>query len=307
MKISEILSRRKAFPSLEIVPPSYGVEKQELLRSIRPLMEFNPPYINVTCHRDRYELWPQEEGGLRKVLVRNKVDQTAVCAAVQAEFDVEVVPHLICAGASREETESQLHNFKFLGINNILALRGDALPGEDRFTPEEGGYAFAFQLVESIRRFESCNGGGFCIGVAGYPEKHREAPDMASDIQSLKRKVDAGADFIITQMFFDNNLFYRFRDKCDAAGIRVPIIPGLKPLSNARQTERIPRSFSLEIPSQLSWQMHGNASDADACYRIGQEWCSRQCADLLQNGVPAVHFYTMSRSENVVGVLRECF
>lgn len=307
MKISEILASAKAFPSLEILPPSCGATKQALIDAVRPLMEFNPPFINVTCHRDTYEYWPQEDGTFKKHLVRNRVDQTAVCAAVQAEFPVEVVPHLICAGASREIIESQLHNFKFLGISNILALRGDSLPGETRFLPDADGYSHASELVRAIRDFESRFGGDFCIGVAGYPEKHFEAPNMASDIEHLRAKVDAGADFVVTQMFFDNSDFYRFRDMCVAAGINVPIIPGLKPLSTARQIDMLPRSFSLSIPQALASSMLEHGADKAATYQIGRDWCAAQCADLLRNDVPAVHFYTMSRPDNVVSVLRECF
>lgn len=308
MKITEIISAQKRqFPSLEIVPPLKGVSKQELLDSIRPFMKFNLPFINVTCHRDEYEFAPQGDGTFTRRLVRRRVSETAVCAAIQAEFDIEVVPHIICGGASAEHIESQLHDLKFLGINNILALRGDSLLGEKRFTPEPGGYRYASELVGAIRSFEKSNDADFCIGVGAYPEKHFEAPNLDNDIANLKKKVDAGADYVITQMFFDNGRFYSFRDKCRKAGITVPIIPGLKPLSTARQIELLPESFAIDIPEELVSEIRSHADDRKACYEIGLEWCAAQCDDLLKHDVPAVHFYTMGRPDNVVKILERLF
>ena len=307
MKISDIISSQsRPFPSLEIVPPLKGVSKKELLDSIRPFMEFNPPFINVTSHRDEFEFRQEGDGSFSRHLVRRRVSETAVCAAIQAEFDVEVVPHLICGGAGAEEIESRLNDFKFLGIENIMALRGDCLTGEKRFTPEPGGYSYASELVSAIKDFESKSGADFCVGVGAYPEKHFEAPNLDADIDNLKKKVDAGAAYIITQMFFDNEKFYAFRQKCRDKGITVPIIPGLKPLSTVRQTELLPRSFSLDIPQELVGAMK-NAASKEEAYKIGQEWCSQQCLDLLKHDVPAVHFYTMGRPENVVEILRRHF
>ncbi|MBO4263546.1 MAG: methylenetetrahydrofolate reductase [NAD(P)H] [Bacteroidales bacterium] len=306
MKITEIIRERKQpFPSLEIVPPQGGVSQTELLAAIRPFMAFHPPFINVTSHRDEVEFRPQPDGSFSRHVVRRRVSETAVCAAIQAAFPVEVVPHLICAGADADRIESRLHDFKFLGISNILALRGDSLVGEKRFVPEPGGYAHAAELVAAIRRFDVS--GDFCIGVAGYPEKHFEAPNLEQDIAYLKRKVDAGADYVITQMFFDNAVFYRFRDKCRAAGIDVPLIPGLKPLSSLRQTRLLPEAFSIDIPPALVAAMERCGADAQACYAAGIAWCSDQCADLLAHGVPAVHFYTMGRPDNVVEILKRHF
>ena len=308
MKITDIISAQKRpFPSLEIVPPLKGVSKKELLDSIRPFLEFNPPFINVTCHRDEYEFVATGDGNFARKLVRRRVSETAVCAAIQAEFDIEVVPHIICGGATAEHIESQLQDLKFLGIDNILALRGDSLLGEKRFTPEPGGYKYASELVAAVRAFEKANAKDFCIGVGAYPEKHFEAPNLDNDIANLKKKVDAGADYIVTQMFFDNGKFYSFRDKCRAAGITVPIIPGLKPLSTARQIELLPESFSIDIPEDLVVEIRSHADDKSACYQIGLEWCSAQCADLLAHDVPAVHFYTMGRPDNVVKILQRQF
>ena len=300
MKISEILaSSAKPFPSLEIVPPMRGLSKAELLDSIRPLMEFRPPYINVTRHRDEIEYVPQPDGSFLRRTVSRRISETAVCAAVMAEFDAEVVPHLICAGATAANIESQLNDLRFMGISNVMALRGDSLAGEKRFTREPGGYAHASELVAAIRDF-----GGFCTGVGGYPEKHFEAANLDDDIARLKEKVDAGAEFIITQMFFDNEVFYRFCRKCREAGIDVPIIPGIKPLSSARQVELLPRSFSIDIPPVLSREIAGHPDDS---YEIGCEWCTAQCRDLLAHGVRAIHFYTMGRQDNVISILKNCF
>lgn len=297
----------KPFPSLEIVPPLKGITKAELLDSIRPLMEFKPRYINVTCHRDEYEFRPGADGSYTRHLLRKRISQTAVCAAVQAAFpEVEVVPHLICGGAGADLIEAQLQNFKFMGISNILVLRGDALPGEKRFSPESDGYAHASELVAAIRRFEKAEGGRklFTLGVGGYPEKHVEAPNPETDLRYLKEKVDAGADQIITQMFFDNAVFYDFTARCRAAGITVPIIPGIKPLSSERQVDLLPESFSIDIPVELTSEIKARPADA---YRIGEEWCKAQCRDLLSHGVQEIHFYTMGRSDNVANVLKDCF
>ena len=297
----------KPFPSLEIVPPLKGITQAELLDSIRPFMEFGPRYINITCHRDEYEFRPEPGGGYSRHLLRKRISQTAVCAAVQAAFpEVEVVPHLICGGASRDQIESQLQDFKFMGIRNILVLRGDCIPGEKRFTPEPDGYAHADELVAAIRRFEQANGDGhlFTLGVGGYPEKHFESPNPETDIQYLKQKVDAGADQIITQMFFDNAVFYDFVRRCREAGIAVPIVPGLKPISSPRQVELLPESFSIDIPVELTAAI---AAKPDHAYSIGEEWCKEQCRDLLAHGFPEIHFYTMGRSHNIVNILRDCF
>ena len=308
MKISDMLrSGSQPFPSLEIVPPMSGIRKEELLDSIAPLMEFAPRYINVTTHRDEVRFDPQPGGSFRRHIVRNRVSAVAVCAAVQSRFQVEVVPHLICAGTPAYETEALLQDFKFMDIENVMALRGDSLTGEKRFTPDPAGYAHASELVAAIRRFESENGGSFCIGVGAYPEKHFEAANIETDIENLKKKVDEGADVIITQMFFYNAVFYRFVDRCRAAGITVPILPGLKPLSTARQIDLLPESFSIDIPVALTEEVRRAGDDKEAVYRIGTDWCIAQCRDLLAHGVPAVHFYTMGKSRNIVEILRACF
>ncbi len=308
MKITDMLRSGAApFPSLEIVPPLSGIGKDELLESIAPLMEFSPRYINVTTHRDEIRFDPQPDGSFRRHVVRNRVSAVAVCAAIHSRYAVEVVPHLICAGTPAHETEALLQDFKFMGIENVMALRGDSLTGEKRFTPDPAGYAHADELVAAIRAFERENGGRFCIGVGGYPEKHFEAANIETDVENLKRKVDAGADIIITQMFFDNVVFYRFVERCRAAGIAVPILPGLKPLSTAKQIALLPESFSIDIPVELTEAVRKAVDDNEAVYRIGTDCCIIQCRDLLAHHVPSDHFYTMGRSRNIVEILRTCF
>ena len=319
MKVSEILAgSKKAFPSLEIVPPLRGLTKDELLESIEPFMEFSPRYINVTSHRDEFEFRQEADGSFSRHLIRNRISETTVCAAIMSRYDVEVVPHLICGGSTAEEIESKLDNLAFLGINNIVALRGDCISGEKRFSPTPGGYRYASELVEGIRSYQGsstyrrsrgleADDRFFCIGVGAYPEKHFEAPNIETDIANLKRKVDAGADYIITQMFFDNKVYYDFVEKCREAGITVPIIPGLKPISTFRQIGVLPEAFSLDIPLELTQEMTRFRNDKDAIYQIGTEWCAQQCKDLIRNGAPAVHFYTMGKSRNITDILRQCF
>jgi methylenetetrahydrofolate reductase (NADPH) len=321
MKVTDILaSSTKAYPSLEIVPPMRGMTKNELLESIAPFMEFSPKYINVTSHRDEYEFKSEADGSFSRHLVRNRISETTVCAAIMERYDVEVIPHIICAGTTKEEIESKLDNLEFLGINNIVALRGDSMASEKRFSPTPGGYAYASELVEGIRKYqgsasyqrkrksEMTSGERyFCIGVGGYPEKHFESPNIETDIANLKKKVDAGADYIITQMFFDNQVYYDFAEKCRQAGIKVPIIPGLKPISSFRQLTMLPEAFSLDIPVDLTKAIEEVKDDKAAIYQVGAEWCAMQCKDLIAHGVPAVHFYTMGKSENITNILKECF
>ena len=316
MKVTDILkTSAKAFPSLEIVPPLRGMTKNELLESIAPFMEFSPKYINVTSHRDEYEYREMPDGSFSRHLVRNRISETTVCAAIMERYDVETIPHIICAGTTAEEIESKLDNLEFLGINNIVALRGDSMTGEKRFTPTPGGYSYASELVEGIRQYQGSASYQrrrkeeryFCIGVGAYPEKHFEAPNLETDIANLKRKVDAGADYIITQMFFDNQVYYDFVEKCRAAGIDVPIIPGLKPISTARQLTSLPEAFSLNIPLELTEAISKVKDDKTAVYQLGTEWCAMQCKGLLSHGVPAVHFYTMGKTGNITSILKECF
>ena len=302
MRVADLFYAGKAFPSLEIVPPLGGINKEELLKGIEPLMEFRPKYINVTTHRDEYQYVAQPDGSFSRVVVNSRVSPVAVCASIQQRFDVEVVPHLVCGGQTAHDTERLLQDFQFMGIENVMALRGDSVSGEKRFTATPGGYFHASELVAAVKSM-----GGFCIGVGGYPEKHYEAANLETDIAFLKQKVDAGADYIITQMFFDNSVFFRFVELCRAAGISVPIIPGLKPLVTKKQLEVLPDAFSIDIPVELTKEIARAGDDSEAVRKIGVSWCIRQSRELLQNCVPAIHYYTMSKSRNVAEVLREVF
>ena len=302
-------TKKAPYISLEIVPPLKGMTKSELLDEIRQFMVFCPKYINVTCHRDEIEYKECPDGSFVKRLVRKRVSESAVCGAIQSEFKVEVVPHLICGGANADQIGFLLQDFKFMEISNIFALRGDCILGEKRFTPVPGGYSHADELVRAIRSFEKDNGceGFFNIGVGCYPEKHFEAANLDDDIANMKRKVDAGADYMVTQMFFDNEAFYNYVAKCRKAGITVPIIPGIKPISSYNQLHTLPKTFSIDIPVDLTKEIEAHKDDNQAIYRIGQEWSTAQCKDLIAHGVPAVHFYTMGKTANVSGIIRNCF
>ncbi|MBQ4147239.1 MAG: methylenetetrahydrofolate reductase, partial [Prevotella sp.] len=242
-----------------------------------------------------------------------------VCAALMAKFPINMVPHIICAGHTSDEIDGLLYDLHFMGIDNVMILRGDSMIGEKRFSPVRGGYRYASELVTAVKQFNQNNGSDFSIGVGAYPEKHFEAANIETDIANLKKKVDAGADYIITQMFFDNEAFYRFEKRCRDAGITVPIIPGLKPLSTLRHIALLPESFSIDIPLELTTAVQDLVKDYDLSfprdmaraneiiYEIGTEWCVAQCKDLLAHGVPAVHFYTMGKVRNIVKVLQSCF
>ena len=296
----------KQYPSLEIVPPLKGMTKDELLNDIRPFIEFNPKYINVTCHRDEVTYEEQPDGSYRKRLIRRRVSETAVCGAIQSEFRVNVVPHLICGGLTAEQIEFQLQDFKFMGISNILALRGDCLTGEKRFSPVPGGYDHANELVGAIRRFEKENGceGFFRIGVGGYPEKHFEAANMDEDIANLKRKVDAGADYITTQMFFDNNIFFNFMYRVREAGITVPIVPGIMPITRGVQVRNAVKLSGCNVPERFKNIVDRFGDNPEAMKQAGIVYATDQIIDLLANGVKHIHVYSMNKPDVAAGIQR---
>ena len=318
MKVIDIInSSKKPFASFELVPPLKGSDVSRLYDSIEPLMEFEPPFINVTCHRDEIEYVPNGDGTSTKMTLAKRPSTIAIVAAIMRRYpQLQIVPHVICGGASKSKVESELLDLHFLGIQNIVALRGDAIPGQRFFIPEADGFAHTNELVKMIGELNQGqyldptvkNGlsTDFCIGVAAYPEKHYEAANLDTDIQNLKRKVEAGADYIITQMFFDNARFYAFVDRCREAGITVPIIPGLKPMSTQRQIDLLPRSFHIDIPQELvDWMKQ--TKTADEAYQVGIEWSIRQSKDLLSHGVPAIHYYTMAKTDNVCRIVRNVF
>lgn len=317
MKIIDILKGdHKPFTSFELVPPLKGSDINKLYKSIEPLMEFNPPFLNVTAHRDEVEYRQSPDGSFRRITVTKRPGTVAIAAAIMKRFDVEVVPHVICGGATRNDIENLLLDLNFLGIQNVMALRGDAVPGEKYFEATPGGYGHSNFLVEQIVNMNSGRylddtlknavHTDFCIGVAGYPEKHCEAANLDIDIEYLKRKVECGADYIVTQMFFDNAKFFSFVERCRAAGITVPIIPGIKPISTQKHIELLPKAFSIDIPQELMGELL-KCRDNDAIYRLGIEWATLQCKELLEWGAKAVHFYTMGKADNIREIIRKAF
>ncbi len=318
MKVIDILnSSQKPFASFELVPPLKGSDVSRLYDSIDPLMQFQPPFINITCHRDEVEYVPNGDGSYRKMTLAKRPSTIAIVAAIMRRYpNLEIVPHVICGGASQSRVESELLDLHFLGIQNVVALRGDAIPGQRFFIPEADGFSHSSELVAMIRHLNDGqyldptvkNGlsTDFCVGVAAYPEKHFEAANLDVDIQHLKQKVEAGADYIVTQMFFDNQQYFRFVDRLREAGITVPVIPGLKPISSQRQIDLLPRSFHIDIPQALVNEIN-KAKTADAVYQVGIEWAIEQSRDLLANGAPAIHYYTMAKPDNVCQIVEEVF
>jgi methylenetetrahydrofolate reductase (NADPH) len=318
MKVTQHIENAQGKPlfSFEILPPLKGQNIQSIFDGIDPLMEFQPPFIDVTYHREEYEFKELENGLLQKKIVKKRPGTVGICAAIQGKYNVDAIPHVLCGGFSKEDTENLLIDLDFLGIDNVVALRGDALKTETYFKPEKDGNNYASELVEQISNLnrgiyldedlKNTAKTNFCIGVAGYPEKHMEAPSLDSDIHFLKQKIKNGADYIITQMFFDNQKFFDFVDKCRKAGIEVPIIPGLKPIATKKQLNLIPHRFSLELPDSLIMEVV-RAKDNDAVKQIGIEWCIQQSKELLAAGVPVLHYYSMGKADNIKAIAQEVF
>lgn len=318
MKVIDILNNSKRpFASFELVPPLKGSDASRLYQSLDPLMEFQPPFINITCHRDEIEYVPNADGTYSRMTLAKRPGTVAIVAAIMRRYpELEIVPHVICGGSSCSRVESELLDLHFLGIQNIVALRGDALPGQKVFIPEPDGFRHSSELVEMISNLNcgqyldpTVKGGlstDFCIGVSGYPEKHFEAANLETDIYHLRQKVEAGASYIVTQMFFDNQKFFRFVDLCRKADITVPIIPGLKPISSKKQIDLLPRSFHIDIPQALVALLEKVKVQEDA-YKIGIEWAVQQSRELLEHGLPAIHYYTMAKPDNVCQIVRAVF
>ena len=318
MKVTEHIQNANGKPlfSFEILPPLKGQNIQSIFDSIDPLMEFNPPFIDVTYHREEYEFKELENGLLQKKVVKKRPGTVGICAGIQNKYQVDAIPHILCGGFTKEDTENLLIDLDFLGIDNVVALRGDAVKSEIYFKPEKEGHAYASELVTQISNLnkgiyldedlQNSTKTDFCIGVSGYPEKHMEAPSLDSDIHFVKQKIKNGADYIITQMFFDNKKFFDFVAKCRAAGINVPIIPGLKPIATKKQLNLIPHRFSVELPDDLIMAVV-KAKDNDAVKQIGIEWCTQQSKELVAAGIPVLHYYSMGKAENVKAIAKEIF
>jgi methylenetetrahydrofolate reductase (NADPH) len=303
--------------SIEILPPLKGKSIQSIYNIIDPLQDFKPAFIDVTYHREEYVYKKREGGFLEKVSVRKRPGTVGICAAIMNRYKIDTVPHIICGGFTKEETESALIDLHFLGIDNVLILRGDAVKNERSFIPEPGGHPYAVDLVKQVVKM---NGGKYlheddvmdvaptdlCIGVAGYPEKHFEAPNMISDMKHLKAKVDAGAQYIVTQMFFDNQKYFDFVKKCREMDINVPIIPGIKVLTSQNQASILPKTFYIDIPEELLEALENCKDDAQA-KEVGIEWCIKQSKELVKFGVPVLHFYTMGSAEPVRRVASKVF
>lgn len=315
MKVTEHIAQAKdTLISFEVLPPLKGKGIGALYKHLDPLMEFKPAFINVTYHRSEHIFKKKSDGNFEKVVIRKRPGTESICAAIMYKYNVDTVPHLICGGFSVNETEDALINLRYLGIDNVLVLRGDAAKNESTFEPEPGGHRYANELLKQVVNLNSgvyleddlkgTQRTDFCIGVAGYPEKHFEAPNMDTDLQYLKSKVDAGADYIITQMFFDNEKYYQFVKNCRAIGITVPIIPGLKPIYNKKQMTNLPKTFHIDLPTDLSNEILKCKTDEDV-ELVGQEWLLTQARDLKHNGgVPALHFYTLGKPHIVGNVVR---
>lgn len=318
MKVTEHIENAngKSLFSFEILPPLKGQNIQSIFDSIDPLMEFNPPFIDVTYHREEYEYKELANGLLQKKVVKKRPGTVGICAAIQNKYEVDAIPHILCGGFSKEDTENFLIDMDFLGIENVVALRGDAVKSETYFKPERDGNQYASELVTQISNLNkgiyldedlqnsSCT--NFCIGVAGYPEKHMEAPSMDSDIHFLKQKIKNGATYIITQMFFDNKKYFDFVSKCRKEGITVPIIPGLKPIASKKQLNLIPHRFKVDLPDELIMEVV-RANSPEAIKQIGIEWCINQSKELMQAGIPVLHYYSMGKAENIRTIAKAVF
>jgi methylenetetrahydrofolate reductase (NADPH) len=314
MKVTDHIKNAKdTIISFEILPPLKGKTINSIYDHLNPLMEFKPAFINVTYHRSEQIFKKRADGTFEKVEVRKRPGTVGICAAIMNHYKVDAVPHLICGGFSKEETENALIDLDFLGIDNVLLLRGDAAKNETIFEPELNGHKYAIDLLKQVVDLnsgiyleEDIRDGSktrFCIGVAGYPEKHFEAPNLQTDISYLKAKVDAGADYITTQMFFDNKKYFDFVKICRESGINVPIIPGLKPVTTKKQLSVLPRTFYVDIPTELSNEILKCKTDADVEI-IGTEWLLEQSRELKKSGVEVLHYYTLGKSQAIANVVK---
>ncbi len=317
MKVIEHLNNAKStLFSFELLPPLKGHTLQTIFDTINPLMEFKPSYVNVTYHREEVVYRTGSNGVMQPAVLRRRPGTVGITAAIEHKYKVDVVPHIICGGFNTLETEDALIDLDFLGIENVLVVRGDADKITGRFEPKQGGHRYAIDLVKQVvsmnngcyidEILEKPNSTNFCIGVAGYPEKHAESPNFISDIKRIKEKVDAGAEYIVTQMFFDNSKFFEFVNLCREIGITVPIIPGIKPVSLKEHLSILPKVFNVQLPQDLVKEME-RCCDNKAVKELGVEWAIAQVKELKVKGVPAIHFYTMGKSDNIVRIAKTIF
>ncbi|QLE01770.1 methylenetetrahydrofolate reductase [NAD(P)H] [Galbibacter sp. BG1] len=317
MKVTDHIKKAngKTLFSFEIIPPQKGKSIQELYDNIDPLMEFNPPFIDVTTSREEF-VYIEKDGLYDRKITRMRPGTVGICAALKHKYDVDTIPHVLCGGFTKEETEYLLVDCQYLGIENVMALRGDAMKHERYFKPTEGGHNYATDLVKQIRNMcdgkylhetiESSNCSDFCIGVAGYPEKHLEAPSLDFDLKKLKEKVDAGADYIVTQMFFDNSKFFEFVEKAKSMGINVPIIPGIKPIAVKKHLQLLPQVFKIDLPEDLVNAVD-NCKNNKEVRQVGIDWCIQQSKELKDAGVPLLHYYSMGKSDNIKAIASALF
>ncbi len=306
----------KTLFSIEILPPSTGESIQKLFDNVEPLMEFKPKFIDVTYHREEFVYKKMPNGLLEQKSIKKRPGTVSICAALMHRFDVDTVPHIICGGFTKEETEYALIDLNFLGIDNVLALRGDCIKGQKSFEPTPGGHKFADDLVSQVNNMnrgiylsdelQNPTPTKFCIGVAGYPEKHFEAPNLKTDLKFLKQKIERGADYIVTQMFFDNKKFFEFVEKCRAEGIKVPIIPGIKPITMKSQIYNLPRNFFIDMPDDLIDAID-KCKDDEEVKNVGIEWAIAQSKELIEAKMPCLHFYTMGKSTAIQQIASKLF
>lgn len=314
--IEQLKSTEKTLFSFEILPPLKGKSIQSIYDGIDPLVEFNPAFVNVTYHREEFIYKKREKGYLEKIAIKKRPGTVGICAAIMNKYQIEAIPHLICGGFNKEETENALIDLHFLGIDNVLALRGDPIKTEPHFVPEVGGNKYAVDLVRQIvdlnegkyidENIENATPTNFSIGVAGYPEKHFEAPNMKADIRRLKEKIDAGAHYVVTQLFYDNEKFFSFVKLCREEGIEVPIVPGIKPLESLRHITFLPKFFNIDLPPALTDELEKCATNEEV-RRVGIEWAIEQSRELVKSGVPCIHYYTMGKSQTVKEIASAVF
>ncbi len=317
MKVIDIINNSaKTLFSIELLPPLKGNDASKIYKTIESLMDLNPKYINITTHRDEVIYKDLANGSVKKQIVRKRPGTVAIAAAIQHRYNIPVVPHILCGGFTKSETEHVLIDLNFMGIQNVLALRGDGIKTDAVFRPEENGHTNANKLVEQIKNLgkgkyldldlKNSAPLDFCIGVAGYPEKHFESPNFETDLNYLKQKVNAGAEYIVTQMFFDNKKYFNFVTKCRESGINVPIIPGIKSISSLRQITILPKTFSIDLPQDLVKELQLCKNDNDAKL-VGNEWTIQQAKELIAAKVPSLHMYTMGIADNTHKIAKSIF